>query len=281
MSRSRAAHRIICALARNAEATSMATQGMLAQRMTSLLANGAQVQAKSDPGSCIHSELHLCPSIPHHQTAPAPIPAPAPSHWPTRCQLFSWPWRVRASSLSSRCAWSLCAQMGSTGARCPCGRTLCPGHRYSTSSDASLAQAARAECVSTNLAGRMETVLQHFPKALNADDFIARVEIALAGYGFTGDNSIGKSQTTCTHVHSVDTRSCCLHMCTVLCRCVHSVQRDWSIRAQRKSCVRKLHCVDIYVYACLGHVHAHACPAIAHVHATHVHVCVPVCCLQP
>jgi hypothetical protein len=33
---------------------------------------------------------------------------------------------------------------------------------------------------------------QSFPAALSADDFISRVEIALAGYGFTGDNSIGE-----------------------------------------------------------------------------------------
>ena len=35
-----------------------------------------------------------------------------------------------------------------------------------------------------------QTVLKHFPTALSVDDYITRVEIALAGYGFTGDNSI-------------------------------------------------------------------------------------------
>ncbi len=30
----------------------------------------------------------------------------------------------------------------------------------------------------------------HFPSALGADDFIARVEVALHSYGFTGHNSI-------------------------------------------------------------------------------------------
>lgn len=32
----------------------------------------------------------------------------------------------------------------------------------------------------------MQTVLKHFPGALSVDDYISRVEIALAGYGFTG-----------------------------------------------------------------------------------------------
>jgi hypothetical protein len=34
-------------------------------------------------------------------------------------------------------------------------------------------------------------VLRHFPTALGVDDFMARVETILSGYGFTGDNSIG------------------------------------------------------------------------------------------
>lgn len=37
---------------------------------------------------------------------------------------------------------------------------------------------------------RHETVLEYFPTALGVDDFIARVEVALCGYGFTGSNSI-------------------------------------------------------------------------------------------
>lgn len=39
----------------------------------------------------------------------------------------------------------------------------------------------------------MQTVLQHFPTALSVDDYMTRVEIALAGYGFTGDNTIAMS----------------------------------------------------------------------------------------
>ena len=34
-------------------------------------------------------------------------------------------------------------------------------------------------------------VTRHFPSSLGVDDFIARLEIALFAYGFTGDNSIG------------------------------------------------------------------------------------------
>ncbi len=36
-----------------------------------------------------------------------------------------------------------------------------------------------------------QDVLKHFPTALSVDDYVTRVEIALAGYGFTGDNTIG------------------------------------------------------------------------------------------
>jgi hypothetical protein len=36
-------------------------------------------------------------------------------------------------------------------------------------------------------------VTKHFPLALGVDDFIARLEMALAAYGFTGDNAIAMS----------------------------------------------------------------------------------------
>lgn len=39
----------------------------------------------------------------------------------------------------------------------------------------------------------LQAVLSHFPTALSVDDYITRVEIALAGYGFTGDNTIAMS----------------------------------------------------------------------------------------
>jgi hypothetical protein len=35
-------------------------------------------------------------------------------------------------------------------------------------------------------------VANHFPSAMGVDDFIARLEMALAAYGFTGDNAIGE-----------------------------------------------------------------------------------------
>lgn len=35
-------------------------------------------------------------------------------------------------------------------------------------------------------------ILKHFSCALGVDDFMSRVEVALASYGFTGDNTIGK-----------------------------------------------------------------------------------------
>jgi len=37
---------------------------------------------------------------------------------------------------------------------------------------------------------RYAQILQHFPSALGVDDFVARVEVALCYFGFTGDNTI-------------------------------------------------------------------------------------------
>jgi hypothetical protein len=37
---------------------------------------------------------------------------------------------------------------------------------------------------------RQRNVQGYFPSAMGIDDFIARLEVVLAGYGFTGDNSI-------------------------------------------------------------------------------------------
>lgn len=42
----------------------------------------------------------------------------------------------------------------------------------------------------TTLAQRHATLLEHFPSAMGVDDLMGRVEVALAGFGFTGDNSI-------------------------------------------------------------------------------------------
>lgn len=41
-------------------------------------------------------------------------------------------------------------------------------------------------------ADRFATVLKHFPSAMGVDDFIARTEVALCYFGFTGDNTIGE-----------------------------------------------------------------------------------------
>ncbi|KIY95386.1 hypothetical protein MNEG_12578 [Monoraphidium neglectum] len=41
---------------------------------------------------------------------------------------------------------------------------------------------------------RHELVLKSFPNALGVDDFISRVEIALAAHGFRGDNSIARGR---------------------------------------------------------------------------------------
>jgi hypothetical protein len=54
-----------------------------------------------------------------------------------------------------------------------------------------------------DLNSRYAGVLKHFPTALGIDDFIARVEVALCYFGFTGDNTIGappQTQTTRTSV---------------------------------------------------------------------------------
>jgi len=43
-----------------------------------------------------------------------------------------------------------------------------------------------------SLNSRYASILKHFPNALGVDDFIARVEVALCYFGFTGDNTIGR-----------------------------------------------------------------------------------------
>lgn len=47
-------------------------------------------------------------------------------------------------------------------------------------------------CLTYSLNCRHRQVLNHFPTALGVDDAISRIETVLAGYGFTGDNSIGE-----------------------------------------------------------------------------------------
>lgn len=43
------------------------------------------------------------------------------------------------------------------------------------------------------LNNRFSTILKHFPSAMGVDDFIARTEVALCYFGFTGDNTIGEA----------------------------------------------------------------------------------------
>ncbi|EFJ44558.1 low-CO2 inducible protein [Volvox carteri f. nagariensis] len=79
---------------------------------------------------------------------------------------------------------------------CSCGKLFCEGHvqSMSTTSQSVLAQPAwAADERAPGLAERLSEVTKHFPTALSVDDFISRVEVALAGYGFTGDNSIAMS----------------------------------------------------------------------------------------
>lgn len=45
------------------------------------------------------------------------------------------------------------------------------------------------------LNNRFSTILKHFPSAMGVDDFIARTEVALCYFGFTGDNTIGECGT--------------------------------------------------------------------------------------
>ncbi|KAJ9521624.1 hypothetical protein QJQ45_008967 [Haematococcus lacustris] len=51
------------------------------------------------------------------------------------------------------------------------------------------AAAAASQCLPTAQA-KHDNVVGHFPSALGVDDFMARLEVALSGFGFTGDNTI-------------------------------------------------------------------------------------------
>ena len=54
-------------------------------------------------------------------------------------------------------------------------------------------------------------MMQHFPTALGVDDWISRVETVLAGYGFTGDNTIGKSAREGLH-ENCDSAGAMVHL---------------------------------------------------------------------
>lgn len=66
-----------------------------------------------------------------------------------------------------------------------------------------------------NLTERYAAVLKHFPNALGVDDFIARVEVALCYFGFTGDNTIGAPPATACVVCQLP--GCCSTACAA-CR---------------------------------------------------------------
>jgi hypothetical protein len=76
-----------------------------------------------------------------------------------------------------------------------CGRVACMGHHQAGFATSSSAVGAQPEPVGMEQAlsptERLQAVLDAFPTALSVDDFMTRVEMALAAYGFTGANSIG------------------------------------------------------------------------------------------
>lgn len=91
--------------------------------------------------------------------------------------------RVTGNALANHC-------------KCPCGKVACFGscRSISTSAAAAQAQAMKEEIPhAPSLGDRHRIILEHFPTSMGADDFMARVEMALAAYGFTGDNAIAMS----------------------------------------------------------------------------------------
>jgi len=54
-----------------------------------------------------------------------------------------------------------------------------------------------------DLNNRHQQVMSHFPSALCVDDFMARVEVVLSSYGFTGENSIAMTNLCRDEVTSV------------------------------------------------------------------------------
>eukprot|EP00879_Flechtneria_rotunda_P029976 GHRR01032452.1.p1 GENE.GHRR01032452.1~~GHRR01032452.1.p1 ORF type:complete len:184 (-),score=53.60 GHRR01032452.1:218-769(-) len=93
--------------------------------------------------------------------------------------------RATATSLGSKC-------------RCSCGRVMCMGNHFHTSVGHAQAEAALADerPHAPSLTARHQEVAKHFPAAMGVDDFMARLEMALAAYGFTGDNAIGEFHAT-------------------------------------------------------------------------------------
>lgn len=71
---------------------------------------------------------------------------------------------------------------------------------------------------------RYASILKHFPSALGVDDFIARVEVALCYFGFTGDNTIGEyCYTTAAATVAVTAAAlviCCWALSCGSCSCI-------------------------------------------------------------
>jgi hypothetical protein len=81
---------------------------------------------------------------------------------------------------------------------------------------------------------RHELVLRHFPNALGVDDFMARVEIALAAHGFRGDNAIGAGAGRGA-VSGVCVRArmlCSVCVCVCVCACARACARVCARHAQ-------------------------------------------------
>jgi len=105
---------------------------------------------------------------------------------------------ARGFSSLARAAGQTTARAGGSLAgqcKCSCGKAFCMGKHFHTSVGSAQAEAAMADEAphAPSLTARHLEVTKHFPLALGVDDFMARLEMALAAYGFTGDNAIAMS----------------------------------------------------------------------------------------
>jgi hypothetical protein len=78
------------------------------------------------------------------------------------------------------------------GTSYPVEKQLHPVHRAEATATTHTVMSSAAP-QSGGLSARMASVCKHFPKALPIDDYMSRMEIALSGYGFTGENTIAMS----------------------------------------------------------------------------------------
>lgn len=91
-----------------------------------------------------------------------------------------------ASRMPARCAPVAATSNGTAAAAASAGAKAA-----ATNGSNAAAAAGPPMTMSEYLNMRHKAVLRYFPNALGADDFVARVEVALGGYGFTPANSIG------------------------------------------------------------------------------------------